>query len=102
MALPEFSMRQLLEAGAHFGHHAHRWNPKMAGYIFGTRNNIHIIDLAQTVPMLHRALQAVSETVSRGGRVLFVGTKRQAQDAVPMLPSAPRSITSTAAGLAAC
>jgi small subunit ribosomal protein S2 len=82
MALPDFSMRQLLEAGAHFGHHAHRWNPKMAGYIFGTRNNIHIIDLAQTVPMLHRALQAVTETVSRGGRVLFVGTKRQAQDAV--------------------
>jgi small subunit ribosomal protein S2 len=82
MALPDFSMRQLLEAGAHFGHHAHRWNPKMAGYIFGTRNNIHIIDLAQTVPMLHRALEAVTETVSRGGRVLFVGTKRQAQDAV--------------------
>ncbi|MGL4727213.1 MAG: 30S ribosomal protein S2 [Bosea sp. (in: a-proteobacteria)] len=82
MALPDFSMRQLLEAGAHFGHNAHRWNPKMAGYIFGTRNNIHIIDLAQTVPMLHRALQAVTDTVSRGGRVLFVGTKRQAQDAV--------------------
>lgn len=82
MALPEFSMRQLLEAGAHFGHQSHRWNPKMAEYIFGTRNNIHIIDLAQTVPMLHRALQAVSDTVSRGGRVLFVGTKRQAQDAV--------------------
>jgi small subunit ribosomal protein S2 len=82
MALPDFSMRQLLEAGAHFGHQAHRWNPKMAGFIFGTRNNIHIIDLAQTVPMLHRALQAVSDTVARGGRVLFVGTKRQAQDAV--------------------
>jgi len=82
MALPEFTMRQLLEAGAHFGHQSHRWNPKMAQYIFGTRNNIHIIDLAQTVPMLHRALQAVSDTVSRGGRVLFVGTKRQAQDAV--------------------
>src|SRR5919199_1580415 len=82
MALPDFSMRQLLEAGAHFGHQAHRWNPKMATYIFGTRNNIHIIDLAQTVPMLHRALQAVSDTVARGGRVLFVGTKRQAQDPV--------------------
>jgi small subunit ribosomal protein S2 len=82
MALPDFSMRQLLEAGAHFGHQAHRWNPKMSQYIFGTRNNIHIIDLAQTVPMMARALQAVSDTVSRGGRVLFVGTKRQAQDSV--------------------
>lgn len=82
MALPDFTMRQLLEAGAHFGHQSHRWNPKMAGFIFGTRNNIHILDLAQTVPMLHRALQAVSDTVARGGRVLFVGTKRQAQDAV--------------------
>jgi len=80
--LPDFSMRQLLEAGVHFGHQSHRWNPKMDEYIFGTRNNIHIIDLAQTVPMLHRALQAVSDTVAKGGRVLFVGTKRQAQDAV--------------------
>jgi small subunit ribosomal protein S2 len=75
-------MRQLLEAGVHFGHQSHRWNPKMAEYIFGARNNIHIIDLAQTVPMLHRALQAVSDTVARGGRILFVGTKRQAQDGV--------------------
>jgi small subunit ribosomal protein S2 len=82
MALPEFSMRQLLEAGVHFGHQSHRWNPKMADYIFGARNNIHIIDLAQTVPMLHRALQAVSDTVAKGGRILFVGTKRQAQDGV--------------------
>jgi small subunit ribosomal protein S2 len=82
MALPEFSMRQLLEAGVHFGHQSHRWNPKMADYIFGARNNIHIIDLAQTVPLLHRALQAVSDTVAKGGRVLFVGTKRQAQDGV--------------------
>ncbi|MCO4054554.1 MAG: 30S ribosomal protein S2 [Bosea sp.] len=82
MAVPEFSMRQLLEAGAHFGHQAHRWNPKMSQYIFGERNKIHIIDLAQSVPMLHRALQAVSDTVARGGRVLFVGTKRQAQDLV--------------------
>jgi small subunit ribosomal protein S2 len=82
MALPDFSMRQLLEAGAHFGHQSHRWNPKMSQYIFGTRNNIHIIDLAQTVPMLHRALQAVSDTVAGGGRVLFVGTKRQASDSV--------------------
>src|SRR6185436_15690131 len=79
MALPDFSMRQLLEAGVHFGHQSHRWNPKMSDYIFGARNNIHIIDLAQTVPMLHRALQAVSDTVAKGGRILFVGTKRQAQ-----------------------
>jgi small subunit ribosomal protein S2 len=82
MALPDYSMRQLLEAGVHFGHQSHRWNPKMKDYIFGARNNIHIIDLAQTVPLMHRALQAVSDTVSRGGRILFVGTKRQAQDAV--------------------
>ena len=82
MAIPDFSMRQLLEAGAHFGHQAHRWNPKMGSYIFGTRNNIHIVDLAQTVPMLHRALQAVSDTVAKGGRILFVGTKRQAQDSI--------------------
>src|SRR3954465_6753000 len=82
MSLPDFSMRQLLEAGVHFGHQAHRWNPKMSEYIFGTRNNIHIIDLAQTVPMLHRALQAVSDTVANGGRGLFVGTKRQASGAV--------------------
>ena len=82
MALPEFTMRQLLEAGVHFGHQSHRWNPKMRDYIFGARNNIHIIDLAQTVPMLHRALQAVSDTVAKGGRILFVGTKRQAQDAI--------------------
>jgi small subunit ribosomal protein S2 len=82
MALPDYSMRQLLEAGVHFGHQAHRWNPKMSEYIFGVRNNIHIIDLAQSVPMLHRALQAVSDTVAKGGRILFVGTKRQAQDSI--------------------
>src|SRR6187401_1759554 len=82
MALPDFSMRQLLEAGVHFGHQSHRWNPKMADYIFGARNNIHIIDLAQTVPLLHTALKAVSDTVAKGGRILFVGTKRQAQDGV--------------------
>jgi small subunit ribosomal protein S2 len=82
MAIPDYSMRQLLEAGVHFGHQSHRWNPKMKDFIFGARNNIHIIDLAQTVPLLHRALQAVSDTVARGGRILFVGTKRQAQDAV--------------------
>ena len=82
MALPDFSMRQLLEAGVHFGHQTHRWNPKMATFIFGARNNIHILDLAQTVPMLHQALKAISDTVAQGGRVLFVGTKRQAQDPI--------------------
>ena len=82
MALPDFSMRQLLEAGVHFGHQTHRWNPKMGPYIYGARNNIHIIDLAQTVPLLYRALQQVSETVAGGGRLLFVGTKRQASDAI--------------------
>ena len=79
MALPEFSMRQLLEAGVHFGHQTHRWDPKMKHYIFGDRNGIHIIDLSQTVPMLHQALVKVRDVVAGGGRVLFVGTKRQAQ-----------------------
>ena len=82
MALPDFTMRGLLESGAHFGHQSHRWNPKMAPYIFGARNNIHIIDLAQTVPLLHQALKAVSDTVAKGGRVLLVGTKRQAQEQI--------------------
>ncbi len=82
MAVPDFTMRQLLEAGVHFGHQTHRWNPKMDEYIFGARNNVHIIDLAQTVPLLHQALKAVSDTVAKGGRLLMVGTKRQAQDAV--------------------
>jgi small subunit ribosomal protein S2 len=75
-------MRQLLEAGAHFGHQSHRWNPKMAPYIYGARNSIHIIDLAQTVPLMHQALKTVSDSVAKGGRVLFVGTKRQAADEV--------------------
>jgi small subunit ribosomal protein S2 len=82
MSLPDVSLRQLLETGAHFGHQAHRWNPKMQNYIFGVRNGIHIIDLSQTVPMLEQALKAVSDSVAKGGRVLFVGTKRQAQGAV--------------------
>ncbi|HWA18234.1 MAG TPA: 30S ribosomal protein S2, partial [Devosia sp.] len=82
MALPDFSMRQLLEAGVHFGHQSHRWNPKMERFIFGVRNDIHILDLGQTVPMLSRALQLVSDTVAEGGRVLFVGTKRQAAPVV--------------------
>jgi small subunit ribosomal protein S2 len=82
MALPNFTMRQLLEAGVHFGHHTRRWNPQMKPFIFGVRNNVHIIDLEQTVPMLHQALTAVREVAANGGRVLFVGTKRQAQDKV--------------------
>ena len=82
MALPEFSLRQLLEAGVHFGHQTHRWNPRMDQYIYGSRNGIHIMDLTQTVPLLDQALDVVRETVSKGGRILFVGTKRQASKAV--------------------
>ena len=82
MAMPTFTMRQLLEAGVHFGHHTRRWNPKMSSYIFGARNGIHIVDLEQTVPNLHRALQAVRDVAASGGRVLFVGTKRQAQEPI--------------------
>lgn len=82
MATPEFTMRQLLEAGVHFGHQTHRWNPKMRNYIYGSRNGIHIIDLSQTVPLLHQALVATAETVAKGGRVLFVGTKRSASELV--------------------
>jgi small subunit ribosomal protein S2 len=88
MALPEFSMRQLLEAGVHFGHQTHRWNPKMGPFIYGARNGVHIIDLTQTVPLLDAALQAIRDTVSKGGRVLFVGTKRQAQ--APLAEAAER------------
>src|SRR6202161_2796386 len=87
MALPEFSMRQLLEAGAHFGHQTHRWNPKMERYIFGSRSNIHIIDLSQTIPLLHQALVKVREVAASGGRVLFVGNKRQASDPVAIAAS---------------
>src|SRR5579863_6516681 len=82
MALPDYSLRQLLEAGVHFGHHTRRWNPKMAPYIFGVRNGIHIIDLEQTVPLLRQGLEAIREVVAGRGRVLFVGTKRQAQEAI--------------------
>ena len=82
MALPDYNMRQLLEAGVHFGHQTHRWNPKMAPFIFGERNGIHVIDLSQTVPLLHQALVAVRDVVAGGGRVLFVGTKRQAAEPV--------------------
>lgn len=82
MAMPEFTMRQLLEAGVHFGHNTRRWNPEMRPYIFGVRNGVHILDLQQTVPMLDQALRTIREIVAGGGRVLFVGTKRQAQDTV--------------------
>ena len=78
MALPDFTLRQLLEAGVHYGHQTQRWNPRMGPYIYGDRNGIHIIDLTQTLPMLDAALNAIRETVAKGGRVLFVGTKRQA------------------------
>ena len=82
MALPAFTMRQLLEAGVHFGHRTRRWNPKMSPYLFGVRNGIHIIDLQQTVPLLHQAMTAVKDVVAAGGRVLFVGTKRQASSRI--------------------
>jgi len=89
MALPEFSLRQLLEAGVHFGHQTQRWNPRMGEFIYGDRNGIHILDLTQTVPMLDAALNAIRETVAKGGRVLFVGTKRQAQK--PIAEAAEKS-----------
>ncbi len=82
MAMPDFTMRQLLEAGVHFGHHTRRWNPRMASYLYGVRNQVHIIDLQQTVPMLDRALRAVRDVTAAGGRVLFVGTKRAAAEHV--------------------
>src|SRR5215475_11994961 len=82
MASPDVSMHQLLDVGAHFGHQTHRWNPKMKPYIFGDRNGVHIIDLSQTVPLFARALDFVRQTVASGGKVLFVGTKRQAQDPI--------------------
>ena len=82
MALPQFTMRELMEAGVHFGHRTNRWNPKMAPYIHGKRNGIHILDLQQTVPMLYTALGVIHSVVAGGGRVLFVGTKRQAQDII--------------------
>ena len=88
MALPEFTMRQLLEAGVHFGHQTQRWNPRMGEFIFGARNGIHILDLTQTVPMLDAALNTIRDTVAKGGRILFVGTKRQA--ATPVAEAAEK------------
>ncbi len=88
MALPEFTLRQLLEAGVHFGHQTQRWNPRMGEFIFGARNGIHILDLTQTVPMLDAALNIIRDTVAKGGRILFVGTKRQA--ATPVAEAAEK------------
>ena len=85
MTLPDFSMRQLIDAGVHFGHQSHRWNPKMKPYLFGVRNGIHIIDLQQTVPLLHNALVFLNDIASNGGKILFVGTKRQAQEPIKIL-----------------
>jgi small subunit ribosomal protein S2 len=82
MAAPTVSLQALIEAGAHFGHQTHRWNPKMKPYIYGDRNGVHILDLSQTVPLFARALEFVSQTVAAGGKVLFVGTKRQAQEPI--------------------
>ena len=89
MAAPVVTMQQLIEAGAHFGHQTHRWNPRMKPYIFGARNGVHIIDLSQTVPLMARALDFIQDTVRSGGKVLFVGTKRQAQE--PIAEAARRS-----------
>jgi ribosomal protein S2, bacterial type len=99
--MPSVSMRQLLEAGVHFGHQTRRWNPKMRPFIFAERNGIHIIDLAQTVQRLDVALEFVRETVARGDQVLFVGTKKQAQEP-PRRRRAPTSRMSTSAGWAEC
>ena len=82
MSIPTITMRQLIEAGVHFGHNARRWNPKMAPYIYGVRDGVHIMDLAQTVPMLYRAMEAVRDVAAKGGKILFVGTKAQARDLV--------------------
>ncbi|MEM6492589.1 MAG: 30S ribosomal protein S2, partial [Pseudomonadota bacterium] len=82
MAMPDFTMRQLLEAGVHFGHQTRRWNPRMSPFLYGDRNGVHIIDLSQTVPLLGRGLQALRDVAAGGGRVLFVGTKRQAQQPI--------------------
>jgi small subunit ribosomal protein S2 len=103
MAAPVVTMQQLIEAGAHFGHQTHRWNPRMKPYIFGARNGIHIIDLSQTVPLFARALDFIDATVRAGGKVLFVGTKRQAQEPIAQAARASAASTSsTTAGWAAC
>jgi small subunit ribosomal protein S2 len=100
MAAPVVTMTQLIEAGAHFGHQTHRWNPRMKPYIFGARNGIHILDLSQTVPLFARALEFISATVQNGGKVLFVGTKRR--NRLPRPHARPASTMSTTAGWVAC
>ena len=102
MAAPVVTMQQLIETGAHFGHQTHRWNPKMKPYIFGDRNGVHILDLSQTVPLFARALEFVSSSVASGGKVLFVGTKRQAQEPSPRPRVVRASTSSITAGWAAC
>ena len=82
MTLPTFTLRQLVEAGVHFGHHARRWNPQMAPYIYGKKDNVHIIDLQKTYPMLYTAMAVARDVAAKGGKVLFVATKRQAQEIV--------------------
>ena len=98
MAMPTFTMRQLLEAGVHFGHTVRRWNPKMDPYIFGVRNKIHILDLQQTYPMLNTALKALRDVSAKGGRVLFVGTKAQAADN----PGLASAVSTFASGISFC
>ena len=102
MTLPTFTMRQLLEAGVHFGHHTRRWNPRMKSYIFGVRNGVHIIDLQQSVPLLHRALMAVRETVAGGGRVLFPAPSARLRTSLPSRPSVAACIMSITVGWAVC
>ena len=100
--MTEISMKQLLEAGVHFGHQTSRWNPKMKPYIFGARNGIYIIDLQQTVKMFRARYDFVARSAAQGGTILFVGTKKQAQDIVAKRPIAAACSTSTTAGSAAC
>ena len=98
--MPQLSMKELLEAGVHFGHQTRRWNPKMKRYIYGARNGIYIIDLHQTIKLFEDALNYVKTIVEDGGTVLFVGTKKQAQAAVKEAASAAASIGSPSDGLA--
>ena len=102
MAAPVVTLQQLIEAGAHFGHQSHRWNPRMKPYIFGERNGIHILDLSQTVPLFARALEFVSSTVASGGKVLFVGTSARRRSRSAMRRCGPTSTSSITAGWAAC
>jgi hypothetical protein len=102
MALPDFTMRQLLEAGVHFGHQKHRWNPRMGQYIFGVRNDVHIMDLSQTVPLLHQALKAVSTPSLVAAASCSSAPSARLRKPLQRLPATPRSTSSTPAGSAAC